>query len=237
MSQQINLYEARLRPRCDVASARNLALAAALLLVLMTALASWLANDARRKSEAVEASQKQVLAAQEKLTVLSKKVAERAVSPALAAEIAAAKAALAASHEVMAILDSGDLGNRTGFSALMSGFSRQTQPDLWLTGFVVSRGGDEIEIRGRLLDPAKLPVYVQRLSSEPVFQGRRFDALEMRDVEPEAQKTASPAVASVEKTVAPDANAGNASVAQLPRYVEFVLRSAHVSTVGEGRAP
>lgn len=237
MSQQINLYEARLRPRCDVASARNLALAAVLLLVLMTALASWLANEARRKSEALEASQKQVLAAQEKLTALSKKVAERTVSPALAAEIAAAKATLAASHEVMVVLNSGDLGNRTGFSALMSGFSRQAQPDLWLTGFAVSRGGDEIEIRGRLLDPAKLPVYVQRLSSEPVFQGRRFAALDMRDVEPEEPKTASPAAALAEKAVAPIDSAGKASVAQLSRYVEFVLRSAHAGAVGEGRAP
>jgi hypothetical protein len=89
-------------------------------------------------------------------------------------------------REVIEVLDSGMLGNTDGFSGLMTGFARQSQTDLWLTGFRVT-GNGEIEIQGRLLDPAKLPVYVQRLSSEPVFQGRHFAALEMRGVDPEEQ--------------------------------------------------
>ena len=126
---------------------------------------------------------------------------------------------LAVRNEVIDVLNSGALGNTTGFSEFMAGFARQTQPDLWLTGFAVTDGGEGIEIRGRLLDPAKLPVYMQRLRSEPVFAGRRFAALEMKGVDPVAPKDVavnSPASAGESLSV-PEL--------KLPRFVEFVLRS------------
>lgn len=223
MSQQINLYEVRLRPRHELATARNLGICALFLLVLMTALALWARADADKKSEAEATVRKQQGEEQEKLVALSKLMAERKVSPALTTEIDVAKAMLAARKEVMDVLDSGKLGNTSGFSAYMSGFARQTQSDLWLTGFSVIQGGEDIEIRGRLLDPARLPAYVQRLSSEPVFKGRRFAALEMRDVESDVQKE-EPTVA------AKPLNAGLQPQLKLPRYAEFVLRSENAGS-------
>jgi hypothetical protein len=218
VSQQINLYAARLRPRHELATARNLGIVAAALLLVMTAWASYVRIEASDHEAAAALSRKQLADEQEKMTALAKMIAERRVSPALAAEVATAKANLAGRTEIMAALDSGKLGNSSGFSAFMSGFARQARNDLWLTGFAVSAGGEEIEIRGRLLDPARLPAYVQSLSGEPVFQGRRFAALEMREVDPEAQKAeASGAV----KMPVPDTQ----PAPKLPRFVEFVLRS------------
>ena len=218
MSQQINLYEPRLWPRHELATSRNLGMGAVALLVLMMALAAYARFEANEKTEAAAVSQKQVADEQERLTALSKIVAQRRIDPALAAEVETAKSMLTARMEIMAVLDAGKLGNASGFSAFMSGFARQAQNDLWLTGFTVSAGGDEIEIRGRLLDPAKLPAYVQSLSSEPVFQGRRFAALEMHGVDPEDQKTEP---AGAVKVAVPDLQ----PVPKLPRFVEFVLRS------------
>ena len=223
MSQQINLYEDRLRPRHELATARNLSVCALLLLFLVTALALWTRADADHKSEAATAVRKQQSEEQEKLVALSKMMAERKVSPALTTEIEVTKAMLAARMEVMDVLDSGKLGNVSGFSAFMSGFARQAQNELWLTGFSVVQGGEEIEIRGRLLDPARLPAYVQRLSAEPVFKGRRFAALEMRDVAPDAQKVESPVAAK-------PLNGELQPPLKLPRYSEFVLRSENVGS-------
>jgi len=127
--------------------------------------------------------------------------------------------------EVMALLESGKLGNTTGFSSFMTGFARQVQADLWLTGFRVTTGGDEIEIRGRLIDPTRLPAYVQRLSTEPVFQGRRFATLEMQGVdpdEPNADQSAAPK--------AGDKGSASLSEGRLPRFVEFVLRSENIAS-------
>lgn len=229
MSQQINLYELRLRPRHELATARNLGIAALALLLLMTSLALWVRFDVDRKTAAAAVSQKQVAAEQERLTALSKMVAQRQVSPALASELEIAKAMLAVRSDIIAVLDSGKLGNTSGFSALMSGFARHSQSDLWLTGFLVTAGGSEIELRGRLLDPSRLPSYVQRLRSEPVFQGRRFAALEMRGVDSDEQNTPPPATAKVSATGVPPQSAPG-----VPRFVEFVLRSENVDAADAG---
>lgn len=224
MSQQINLYEPRLRPRHELATGRNVGVVTLLLVVLMTALAVWTGTGAARRESEAAALQKQLVGEQERLAATVKVLAERKVSPALAAELDAAKAQLAARQEVTAVLDSGRFGNTEGFAAVMTGFARQTRADLWLTGFRVTMGGDEIEIRGRALDPATLPLYMQSLSGEPVFQGRRFAALEMQDVEPEEVPRDNPAGA------AQAANVEAAPVQRLPRFVEFVLRSENVGT-------
>lgn len=221
MTQQINLYELRLRPRLELATARNLGLSALVLLVLMSALAINARLGADRQSAALAAVQAEVRTEQERMTALAKAVGERRVAPALADEINKSRLLRDTRQEVMDVLLSGRIGNAEGFSGVMLGFARQAQSGLWLTAFTVTGGGEEIEIRGRLLDPAKLPAYVQRLSSEPVFHGRRFATLDMRSVEPEVLKADAAAVP------APAAPLPQAALLPLPRYVEFVLRSAN----------
>lgn len=213
MSQQINLYEERLRPRHELSTGRNVSLALGVLLVLLAVAAVFSRYEAGRVTAEFAQLQTEVVAMQEKVSVLSKALAERKISPALQADIDNTRGLLASRKEVMELLDSGRLGNTTGFSAIMAGFAKQTSNDLWLTGFSVSMGGKEIEIRGRLLDSTKLPGYVQRLSNEPVFQGRRFSALDMQSVDPVAVKPDTSGAAA--KTPVP----------HLPPYVEFVLRS------------
>lgn len=234
MSQQINLYEPRLRPRHDLATGRNLGICTLLVLVLMTGLAVWAEREAAVKTQVAAGLQKQVAAEQEKLVALTKSLSMLQVSPALVAELDGAKAMLASRQEVLTVLDSGKLGNAKGFSTVMSGFARQTQADLWLTGFLVSAGGEEVEIRGRVLDPAKLPAYVQKLSSEPAFQGRRFAALEMRGVDPDEQKTDSAVAVNANRQNGKDAEKQaekQAAATRLPRFVEFVLRSENAAVV------
>ncbi len=226
MSQQINLYEERLRPSTSLLTGRNLGLCTLATLGLIAALAVYVSFAASDKKEAAAVVQKQLLAEQEKLSALTQQTAQRKISPALLGELDNTKAMLAVRSEVIATLDSGKLGNSSGFSAFMAGFARQTQVDLWLTGFQVAAGGDEIEIRGRLLDPAKLPAYVQRLSGEPIFQGRSFAALNMQSVDPDESEAA--------QSTAPRAGdrlATGPAEPRLPRFVEFVLRSENVASL------
>ncbi|WP_186405298.1 hypothetical protein [Candidatus Accumulibacter aalborgensis] len=196
------------------------------LLALMTAISLGASFVVNGKSEELRVVEKQLADERAKLTALSSTVAQRRVSPALATELASAKAMLSAHQDVLLVLESRKWGNRQGFSGFMSAFARQSQSDPWLTGFLITVGGDEIEIHGRLLDPARLPAYVQRLSTEPVFHGRRFAALEMRDVDPGDKKTDPPAMARVSEI-----GVAQHGEAKLPRYVEFVLRSENAVTL------
>lgn len=231
MSQQINLYEDRLRPRLELATGRNLGIVALALLVAMTGWSLWESAAANRKSEAAAASLSEVLAAQERMKALTQAVAQRKVSPELAAEVENAKSMIAARKEVIEVLDSGALGRSTGFSAFMTGFARQAQSDLWLTGFRITAGGDEIEIRGRMLDASRLPDYVQRLNSVPVFQGRRFAALEMTRVTPteSPESQALVAVTAEGNGVAEEGRPSRQASLAAP-FVEFLLRTENAGS-------
>lgn len=227
MSQEINLYAAHLRPSRDPLTARNVALAALVALLAVAGPGAWLSIEAKAKLAAEGESRRLLAAEQEKTNALARAASERKLSPALAGEITAAKTMLASRREIMEALDSGRAGNLGGFSPYLAGFARQAQNDWWLTGFRVSVGGEEIEIRGRLLDPARLPAYVQRLAGEPVFQGRRFAALEMRNVDPPAEKKdGAPAGAP-----GPTGDAGQPKVA----VVDFILRSEHGAAPREAK--
>lgn len=213
MSQQINLYQEHLRPNREVLTGRRLSVALLVVVAVLVVFGVVERTAAERSVAALQTVQGELKASQEALAAQSKTLAERQVSAALKAELEGAKAQLASRQAVMALLDSGQLGNRTGFSAVLSGFSRLASDNLWLTAFAVSLGGQEIEIRGRLLDSSKLPAYVQRLGSEAAFAGRRFATLDMQ------RSDESGALAGDAKPV--NAAAGPAA----PRYIEFVLRS------------
>ena len=224
MSQQINLYDERLRPRLELATGRNVGIAALVLLVAMAGWSLWEGVKADRRSEAAAASLKEVDAAQEKMKALTQTMAQRKVSPELAAEVEGTRSMIAAREEVIKVLDAGTFGRTTGFSLFMRGFAQQAQSDLWLTGFRIAAGGDEIEIRGRMLDPARLPDYVQGLNTVPVFQGRRFAMLEMRPVNADEASSAQTAQAPAVKAAGQRVADGDQAQRQRP-FVEFLLRS------------
>jgi len=66
-----------------------------------------------------------------------------------------------------------------GVSEYMASFSRQSPKGVWLTGFSVKAGGSALKIQGSALEPGLIPVFLQRLSSEPALEGTRFGLLEI----------------------------------------------------------
>ena len=125
MSQQINLYEERLRPRLELATARNVAAAALATLLLVAAMASWTAIDAKRKVATAAQSLQALQAAQEQLKAAAQKASERKVSPGLQNELSAAKAKLQAGQDVIGALEHGRLAESGQFSDFMQGFAKQ----------------------------------------------------------------------------------------------------------------
>ena len=210
MSQQINLLNPTLRPPRDWLTATPLAIACCAWLLLIAAGYAFvtLRTDRIAREAAVQTAQMQAL--QTNLLALAKTVSARKPSAQLAADLAGVREQLRGRQAIMAILDRGALGNTRGFADYLRGFARQVPSGLWLTGFTIGAGGSEMEIRGRMLDPATLPEYIRRLNSEPVFQGRSFAALNIR--RPEGNSAAKgAAVSSVGSPAAPSS------------YVDFIL--------------
>ncbi len=212
MSQQINLLLPELRPRFDwlaLPVVAGAALVGLLLLVAMAVMTTMTADGLKTREIAVR---NQLAALQQQVQSLGRSLGARQADTALDKQIAAARLAVSQRQEVLNVIAQGDVAGSSAYSGLLQGFSRQIVDGVWLVGFGFAQ--KDVEIRGRLIDPALLPVYINRLNAEPAFAGRRFATLDMKGVEPSEARTEA---------------RGDAAQAAKPvttvRYTEFVLRT------------
>jgi hypothetical protein len=204
MSAQINLYHPRFLKQRELLTLRNVALAAAAVYGLLALAGGWAWQNAATQKEAATAAEAQLKLTKEQVDAATKAAATRKPSPQLAAELENAEGTLRRRTEIAGLLESGSVGSTGGFSEYMRGFARQAQDGLWLTGFSIGSGGNDMEIRGSMLNPGALPDYIRRLGTEKVFQGRNFATLSMNRSE-QASGTApatATAVAPVQAAVA-----------------------------------
>jgi hypothetical protein len=87
------------------------------------------------------------------------------------------EAQLKARQDIVDALRRGLVGTTGGFSEYMRVFARQTVQGVWLTGFDITAGGDELTIAGRTLNADLVPAYLERLNREAAVQGRSFGSM------------------------------------------------------------
>lgn len=209
MSQQINLLLPALRPRFDwlgLPAVLGAAVLGLVLLGVLSVLGSMQLDQLRTNQEAVK---QQLQAVQQQIQSLGQALGARQADSTLDKQIAAARLAVTQRQEVLSVIAQGDVTRGNTYSGLLQGLSRQTVEGVWLLDFGFA--DKDIEIRGRLLDPALLPTYINRLNSEPAFAGRRFAALDMKGVDPADEKR--------------DEATGAVKSKMPARYTEFVLRT------------
>lgn len=66
-----------------------------------------------------------------------------------------------------------------GFSATFVALARQHLQGLWLTSIERGSGIESLQVKGRAIDPALVPKFVQKLAGEPVLQGASFQILKI----------------------------------------------------------
>jgi len=223
MSAQINLYHPRFLKQRDVLTLGNLVLAAATVYTLLAAAGGWAWQNAGVHSAAATAAETQLKAMKEQLEATNTAVASRKPSTALAAELDNAERLLRRRGDIARLLESGAVGNTGGFAEYLSGLARQVPNGLWLTGFSIDAGGNDMEIRGSMLNPAALPEYIRRLGTEKAFQGRNFAALTMDRAEPAA--TVRPVAQGAAAMPVPPLG---------PRSIDFVLLPKLAEAKGAG---
>lgn len=206
MSQQINLFNPIFMKQRKYFSLLTMLQALGLIVagsLLFYAFAVYQVGQMNRQS--VE-STKQFNAEQARLTRFTAEFSPQQANQQLQEEVRRLEKQLAEQAELVETIKSGALGNTTGYSEYMRAFSRQVVPGLWLTGFKVIGDAAQISLNGAVLNPELLPVYIQRLGSEAVMQGKTFSTLQMQQPKAAAGKDGKPAAAA--------------------RYVEFTLHSA-----------
>ncbi|QOY96637.1 PilN domain-containing protein [Massilia sp. UMI-21] len=204
--QQINLFNPAFQPQKKLLSAPMMGLALLVLAAGMAVLAVGLDMRTTRMRQEAESGADSLARKQARLATVTTEFAPRTKSAELDAEIAQADVRLAALRHVSGVLERGELGDVNGYAGYFRALARQGVPGLWLTGVTVA--GSNIGIRGRTLDPKLVPAYINRLTQEPLMQGKSFASLQIGQAEP------------VQVTGAD----GKALPAPAP-YVEFSLQS------------
>lgn len=177
ISQQINLYQPLLRTQRKIFSLQTMVLISVILLAALTligAYARWQLHLLQEQQLALQTQEQQVAA---RMTELTNRLSADRNPDALAAEVAALEADLAARRTVLARIGQRDAGSNRGFSAQLAGLARQSLDGLWLTGVHLEQGGSRVGLEGNTVTPALLPRYIQKLDQEAAFDGVRFESM------------------------------------------------------------
>lgn len=182
--QQINLFNPAFQPQKQLLTAASIALAAGTVIAGVALLAVIGKMETAQLQQQATAGLAQLEQRQARLTSVNTEFAPRKNDPDIAAQITEAERQLAAMRHISGALTRGELGDTSGFAGYFKALARQSAQGLWLTGVTVGAGGAQIGIKGRTLDPAMVPGYLNRLTSEPLMQGKSFASLQIGEAAP-----------------------------------------------------
>lgn len=223
MSQQINLFAPQFRKQVVLLSANAMALGAGAVLLLVLAAYGWVHFSVSGLTQQNEAAAKVQAAEQEKLDRLVQAHDPALQTRLLDNEITRVEGSLAEKREVLALLQSGELGDTHGYSDYLRAFARQIVDGLWVTGFDISAAGQHITLEGGTLRADLVPQYIKRLKGESAMQGRKFAMLTLRP--PKASESGAGETAKPAGATASPAGVEAPKTAVSASYLKFTLSS------------
>jgi hypothetical protein len=114
--------------------------------------------------------------------MLKVKLAERGDDSTLAEQLAAARAAAADSQAIVAKIEAGELGTLKGYSGQLVALAKTTEQGIWLTGVRIQKGGRDLYLEGRSLDPESVLKYTENVNRQMAPFGAQITGIDMTPV-------------------------------------------------------
>jgi len=184
MKQQINLFNPAFQPQKQVLSSASIAVAIGITIVGVALLAVGGNMETAALRQQAGSGAAQLEQRQARMASANREFAPRQKDATLDAQIVDASTQLAAMRHISGALARGELGDTSGFAGYFKALARQGMQGLWLTGVTIGAGGAQIGIKGRTLDAAMVPGYLNRLTHEPLMQGKSFASLQIGEAAP-----------------------------------------------------
>jgi hypothetical protein len=205
VTQQINLFNPIFLKQEKYFSAKTMLESLLLMLVALCAFYVYAQSEVRSFEQVAAEAAHQLADTRDRFIRLGGELSPQRRSKLLEAQIARAESDLRGKQALLDSLRAIATDRAGGYAQYFAAFARHTLPGVWLTGLTVSDGGEELEVRGRVLHPDLVPAYIKALNQEDVMRGRSVALLKLV-----AHKAPNPA-------------AGAARQAGPERYVEFEL--------------
>jgi len=216
MRQQINLLRDEFKPRNLLFSTKNLGYLASFV-VMAVVVQLWLEmgtiDTLTVERDLARDRQNTVVAA---LTKRQKEVNESFVEKEVDELIARMEQDLVQKQQLKNRMTSAMSASNQRFSPYFLAFSRNHKPEVWLEN-VYFGGENQLSIKGFALSSRALTHYIDRLSGDPLFDGKRIDLFKLEKVNYQL-----PASADVATGGSPGAENG-ASEAGKHQYFSFEL--------------
>jgi hypothetical protein len=219
MSQQVNLFESGLVKSKDWFTLTLVgavyALAALAMVYFYTGIEAEKAQLLAQRDQATA----QYDAMQKKVDEFAKKVTPVDNSK-LEAELKKLNSRFEMQSQMLAIFQQSISEQAYHLIDYMRALTGQQQPGLWLTGFKIEPAAQHVSLSGQALQTEDIPLYLDLLSAQRVFEGTQFSGLQFKQIE--LQKAAPPAavVATAPPVAAtapaPQAGAKGGAVAAVP---------------------
>ncbi|MBF0175476.1 MAG: hypothetical protein HQL63_01305 [Magnetococcales bacterium] len=193
IDQQINLYQSQFHIKKEFLVARGMFLVGLLFilfLVLVSGVMNWLAAREEGHLQLLVEQQNQK---SELLQDLVKKFPPPKESTTLRRKADELEKEVKRMHRVADLLKQNQTGNARGFSAILEALGREKVDGLWLDGIGVFSGGEDLVLEGKTKSAELVPLYLQHLSRQKIFSGRRFSHFQMsEDIQPNEETKDKP---------------------------------------------
>lgn len=175
MIQQVNLYTEELRPRKEPVKAQTAVRALVAALLLIVAAAVVVRMEAADLTSRQIALQQEMVTLEKQVSTLTTQIEARRIDPALEKELEQVTTTLARRQRLLAEVEGLVSADTDGFSGYLAALARQIPEGLWLTGVRLDLIQDQVDLTGRTRAGSQVPVYLEKLSDEPMFEGRTFE--------------------------------------------------------------
>lgn len=184
--QQINLYQPMFRRQKKVFSAVTMLQIMIFFAVTLGGVYGYTAASLQPFRAELQKTDEQFEKLSRQIELHRAQFPEGAKNKLLDAEIARLTRELEQRRKLKDVLSSGSFGNVLGFSDYFVALARGHVDGAWLTGIKIGKGGQQINLTGKAIDPELIPVYIRRLSETPVFRKRAFNILDLARSEEES---------------------------------------------------
>ncbi len=231
MAQQINLYQAKFRKQRKPLSAFEASLGLLVIAASVAAYSTLLWQKHAQLAKAAQAVDSEVVAKKNVVDKLTQEMNERKKDTQLESAAQHAEQQVAATRDVMQLINGGGLGLPGGYSEQLRALARQAQNGIWLTGFTLAANTDENLIRGRTLDAELVPAYLRRLNQEAALQGQHYDSLTIST--PAEDSFAHTGAAMPVPAAVPGAASALPRPAPAIKFLEFSVAAAQAAPAGK----
>lgn len=174
--QQINLYLPEFQPNREPLRSVQMLWGLFFFAVMLIVVTLMSVNTNREQALALEQSRAQLEQLKNQVTQLEQQRPGNNLAE-LDGQIVQLTQELDRRGQIFTIIANKNLGNNTGFSAHLQALGRQSLDTLSLSVFSLQQGGNYAEFAGKARAADQVPLYLQRLRSEPVFTQAAFGVL------------------------------------------------------------